>query len=105
MLRPIKDYLDQALHRTGAERSVKAATIVEAAGPLIRNVAPELRPADFEVVSYRDGTLRLAVASPVVAQELRLHSEPILDVLRDTFPSHAFQRLVFSTLVEREREF
>lgn len=105
MFHPLKDFLPNALKRTGAELSVTAATIVEAAQPILLQVIPNLRPADFEVVSYRDGTMTVAVVSPAVGQEIRMREEPILEALRDTFPSKHFKRVRIIPLIEEEAEF
>jgi hypothetical protein len=105
MFHPLKDYLEGALRRTGAARSVKASVIVEAAGPLINNMIPALRPSDWRVVSYRDGRLTIAVANSVVAQELRLRREPLMDVLRDTFPDHRFEYVRIVPLIDDSNIF
>jgi hypothetical protein len=105
MFRPLKDYLSAALQRTGAAPAVTAAGVVEAAGPLILQVVPTLKPADFVVVSYRDGWLTVAVAHPAVGAELRLHDDALLDVLRDTFPGQRFVRVRTTPLVEESGEF
>ena len=102
MFRPLNEYLSQALRRTGATRQVTAATIVESSGPLVRQIIPELRQTDIRVTMYRDGVLTIGVSSPVVAQELRLRADAVLEVLRDTFPQQPFVRLRTVPLVEED---
>lgn len=102
MLIPLKHYLDEALKRSGAGRSVEAAVVVENARAIILQIVPELREADVDVVSYRKGTLTIAVASPAVGQELRLRSEPIVDVLNETFTGQPIERLRFVPRVDRD---
>ena len=104
MLKPLADLLPGSLQRTGAKRSVDATMIVETTRPMILQIIPELRPSDFEVVSYRDGTITIAVANPTISQELRLRTEPILEALADAFPSHPMKHLKFIALIEREEE-
>lgn len=93
MLRSLSHYLDDAMRRSGAKRSVDAAVIVETAKPILLQLMPELRPTDLQVQFYREEALTIGVASSVVGQELRLREDVILDVLRDTFPGHVFARL------------
>ena len=104
MLKPLSDFLQGSLKRTGAKRSVDATMVVESVGPMILQIIPELRPADFDVISYRDGTVTIAVANPAISQELRLRAEPILEALADAFPEHPMHRLKFTPLIEREEE-
>lgn len=105
MFHPLKDFLPQALKRSGAERSVTAAMIVEAARPILLQIVPQLRPADFEVVSYNQGCLTVAVASPAAAQELKMRDEAILEALRETLGQNQIRRLKFVPLIEQEDEF
>lgn len=98
-LKPLGDFLDRAIARTGAKRSIDATLIVEAARPIITQILPEFRPADFEVVSYHKFTLTIATANPAVAQELRMRSTVLIDVLNDTFPDQAIKRLRFVPLI------
>lgn len=98
-LKPLGDFLDRAIARTGAKRSIDATLIVEATRPIITQMLPELRPADFEVVSYHKCMLTIATANPAIAQELRMRSDVLLEVLNDTFPDHAIKRLRFVPLV------
>ena len=85
MFHPLKDFLDNALKRTGAERSVTASVIVEAAGPILLQLIPNLRPADFKVISYSNGCLTVAVASPPIGQEIKIRAESIVEALQDIF--------------------
>lgn len=105
MFQSIKDFLPSALRRTGAERSVNASIIVETAEPIILQIIPELRPADLEVVSYRNGALHIAVQSPTVKQEISFRAEAILETLREIFPNTPIERLKFSPLMPKEEEW
>src|SRR3989338_442454 len=100
MFRPLKDYLSNAVRRTGAERSITAAVIVEAAAPILFQLVPELRPTDFRFVSYRSGVLTVAAANPAVAEELRLRESAILEVLGETFPGQPMIQLRLGPLIE-----
>jgi len=105
MFHPLKNYLPDALRRTGAERSVTAVMIVESAGPILLQIVPQLRPADFEVISYSQGCLTVAVSSPAVGQELRMRAEAILEALRETFHQDQIRRLKLVPLIEQGDEF
>ena len=105
MFHPLKDFLNNALKRTGAERSVTAQVIVEASGPALLQIIPNLRPADFKVVSYNDGCLTVAVASPPVGQEIKIRADSILEALRDIFPAKPMGRLRIIPLIESNEEF
>ena len=105
MFHPIKDFLQGALRRTGSKTSITATVIVEAAGPLLLNLLPNLRPADFRVISYKDGRLTVAVANPLVGQEIRLRLDAILEVLGETFLPHSFEQLRLIPLIDEEAKF
>lgn len=105
MFHPLKDFLDNALKRTGAERSVTANVIVEASGPILLQLIPNLRPADFKVISYHDGYLTVAVASPPVGQEIKIRAESILEALQDIFRNKPITRLKIVPLIEENEEF
>lgn len=104
MLNPLSKFLQDAVKRTGQKQSIDASVIVDSARPIILQILPELRPADFEIVSYRDGILTIATASPIISQELRLHAEPIIDALRDAF-ANPMTKLRYVPLVEKEEEW
>lgn len=93
MLRPLGDFLNRAINKTGAKRSIDATLIVESVAPLLLQIIPELRRGDFDVISYRNGVLTVAVVNPTVGHEIASRAEAILDVLRDTFSEQQFLRL------------
>lgn len=95
MFTPIGNFLDKAARRTGAAKSIKAAVIIEQAGPLIYQIMPQLRPGDFKVVSYARDTLTISTLSPTLAQEIKMYKDPLLEVFNDTFAPHQFKRLRF----------
>ena len=105
MFHPLKDFLDQALKRSGAERSVTASMIVQTAGPILLQLIPSLRAADFKVISYKNGSLTVAVASTLAGQELRIRSAAILEALQDIFQNKPMDRLKIVPLVEEDEEF
>lgn len=92
-MRKLSDYLDKAINRTGAARTVKAAVVVEQAGHMLAQIMPQLRPGDCKVLSLRNGTLTIAATNPALAQEIRLRREPLLEVLNETFPKTEIKRL------------
>jgi hypothetical protein len=94
-MKRLSDFLDKAINRTGASRTIKAAVVVEQAGHLLSQIMPQLRPGDYKVLSLRNGTLTIAATSPSLAQEIRLRREPLLEVLNDTFPKTEIKRLRF----------
>lgn len=94
-MKRLSDYLNSAINRTGAARTIKAAVVVEQAGHLLLQIMPELRPGDYKILSLRNGTLTIATMSPTLAQEIRLRREPYLEVLKDTFPQIQIARLRF----------
>ncbi|MFA5954593.1 MAG: DciA family protein [Patescibacteria group bacterium] len=93
MLKPIADFLQSALNRTGAERVVSAAVVVENAEPLMRQILSDLHPADIRVISYKLGTLTIGAANPTVGQEVKMRSEALLEALRSTFPNQGIVRI------------
>lgn len=95
MFKPLGSYLNKAVSRTGVAKTVKAAVIVEQASHLFIQVLPQLRPGDFKVISFRAGTLTIAAMSPSLAHDIRLHREPLLEVLQDAFPDAGIKRFRF----------
>lgn len=105
MWEPLATFLPAAAKRTGQAPQLDASRIVEVSAPVITQIIPELRPVDFRVISYRDGTLTLATASPVVTSELRLRQEPILQALRESLGERPLiSRLRFVPMPQDEDE-
>src|SRR3989338_3501941 len=102
MFHPLKNYLPDALKRTGAERSVTAAMIVEETGPILLQIVAHLKPSDFKVISYQNGCVTVAVASPAVGQELRIRAESIIEAMREIFQQEQIRRLKLMPLIERD---
>lgn len=65
------DLLKKHAKRLGIERQVEAVGVVEKATVEISRIVPR---EDFKVVSFKDGVLRVAVCSSVVASELNTQS-------------------------------
>lgn len=104
MWEPLGNFLPQAIRRTGAERSINAAMVVEASGPLILQIVPTLRQADFRVVSYRDGCLTLGTTGASAAAELRIHQTAIIEALNDSLTGKSILRLRFIPLIDPDEE-
>ncbi len=105
MWEPLGNFLPAAAKRTGQAPQLDASRIVEAAAPVILQIIPQLRPVDFRVISYRDGTLTVATASPVVASELRLRQQPLLQALEETLGGRpSIQRLRYIPMPQEEDE-
>lgn len=105
MWEPLANFLPQAARRTGAERSINAALVVETAGPIILQIMPQLRQADFKVVSYRDGCLTIGSASAMVSAELRTRQTVIIEALNDSMPGKTITRLRFVPLLKEEDDY
>lgn len=94
-MKKISDFLDRAINRTGAAKTIKAAVVVEQAGYLLQQIMPQLKIGEYKVLSLKFGTLTIAAISPVLAQEIKMRREPILEVLNETFPNSDIKRLKF----------
>lgn len=70
----LKDILKGSLARLGVARQVEAAGVVEVA---TKKIAEFIDPNDFEVISFKDGTLKVAAKNSVVASEIQLKSNSI----------------------------
>ncbi|PJE75660.1 hypothetical protein COV04_03615 [Candidatus Uhrbacteria bacterium CG10_big_fil_rev_8_21_14_0_10_48_11] len=103
MLKSIGDYLQGALNRTGADRAVSAAVVVENAELIIRQMLPDLHPADLSVVSFAHGTITIGAANTAVGQELKLRADALLEALRSTFPKQGIKRLRVRPTANRGR--
>lgn len=69
---PLKRILPQAVRQAGVEAQVGAARVVdEAQASLVRLWDPE-RAAHVRAVSFKEGTLKVAITSPSAAHALRL---------------------------------
>lgn len=64
----IKDILKGSLERLGVAKQVEAAVVVEKATEEIAKFIPK---EDFEVVSFKDGVLKIKTANSNVSNEIR----------------------------------
>lgn len=71
----ISNELNKVLNRRGIARQVEAVGVVEAA---TAEIAGFIDPADFEVISFKDGLVKIKVASSVVASEVQFAQPKIL---------------------------
>lgn len=67
--------LEKALNRRGIKRQVEAVGVVEVAQ---KEVAQFIAPEDFEVISFKDGVLKIKAESSVVACEIQMALPKIL---------------------------
>ena len=70
----IEETLTKRLNQLGIRRQVDAAGVVEAAEKEIAKILPR---EDFEVISFKNGTLKVFTASSPAANELQLSSAKI----------------------------
>lgn len=71
----LDDILSKKIKQLGIERQVDAVGVVEKAQKEIAKYIPE---DDFEVVSYKNYTLKISVQSAAVASEISGHKNEIL---------------------------
>lgn len=76
----INDLLQGSLNRLGIARQVEAVGVVEKATEEIAKYIPK---EDFEVISFKDGILKISARSSVVAGEISYKKELILKVLKN----------------------
>ncbi len=69
---PIKRILQQAVRQAGVEAQVGAARVVNEAQAALTRLWDAERAAHVRVVSFKEGTLKVAVTSPSAAHALRL---------------------------------
>lgn len=72
----LNDILAKKMKQLGIERQVEAVGVVEVAQKEIANYIPE---EDFEVVSFKNDTLKIRASSAVVATEISFHKAKILE--------------------------
>ena len=68
------DILKKKINQMGIGRQVEAVGVVEQATKEIAKYIPQ---EDFEVISFNRGTLKIKVASSVVANELQHHKKDL----------------------------
>jgi len=82
---PMKNILDEAMHRAKIGRQVTAARMVTSAGDII---AKRLgRPQDARVTSYREGTLVIACVNAAAAHALRNQQTELIDEIKRKLPN------------------
>lgn len=69
---PLKRILPQAVRKAGVETQVAAARVVDEAQAALVRLWDADRAALVRAVSFREGTLKVAVTSPSAAHALRL---------------------------------
>lgn len=74
----LDDTLAKRMKQLGIKRQVDAAGVVEAAEKEIAKILPR---EDFEVISFKDGTLKVYVVSSPAANELQMHRDEIIEQL------------------------
>lgn len=74
----LDNVLKKKIRSLGIARQVEAAGVVEAATAEIAKYIPR---EDFEVISFKNGVLKLGVASSATASELQLIKEKVIGAL------------------------
>jgi hypothetical protein len=72
----ISNELEKILNRRGIKRQVEAVGVVEEA---TAEVAKFIDPQDFEVISFKEGLLKIKANSSVVACEIQMATPKILN--------------------------
>lgn len=70
----IEDTLAKRMNQLGIKRQIDAAGVVEAAGKEIAKILPR---EDFEVISFKEGALKVYASSSSAANEVSLHKNQL----------------------------
>lgn len=76
----IDNILKKHAKRLGIERQVEAVGVVERATEIIAQYIPK---EDFEVISFKDGVLKIVAQSPVLASEIRLKDQEVKKLVEE----------------------
>jgi hypothetical protein len=94
-----ENILSKRIQELGIERQVEAVGVVEDAVKVIAEILPR---QDFEVISFKDGVLKVAVASCAAASELQISSAKVIaDAGQSTLKR---LRIIPITEIEKESE-
>lgn len=77
----IKNLLRGSLIRTGASKEVNAAIVCNEFNKITLAVIGDKAKGKFEAKYVKNGTLAVAVLSPVMSQEIKLHEAEIMEKL------------------------
>jgi predicted nucleic acid-binding Zn ribbon protein len=89
----IKKLINASLDRHNITRQVKAATICaawqkEAAGILTSEIA-----AEIEIISFKKGTLKVAVPGPSFSQAVKLQESQLIDNINKKLNKKTVERI------------
>ncbi len=90
-----KDILKKQLNKKGLAKSVQAALVCDALEEWIDKNLPQDLKKDLEVISFRDGVLKVRVASSVISQELKLKHSDILEYIKNKSGEDIVKKIVF----------
>ncbi|MFA6429086.1 MAG: DciA family protein [Patescibacteria group bacterium] len=90
----IRRILPQAIQQAGITRQVTAVRIVEEMQSTLRALWGEERAAFVDVVSFKEGELKLVSRSSSATQELALWSVRLQNELNRRLGSHAVKKII-----------
>ncbi len=94
MATKLGDLLNYSVNKAGIGQQVSAAQICTAFDRLIIDAYPKIKD-QAQAKFVKNGTLTVAVLSPIIGQEIKLHERDILENLQKKFGKKAVSRLRF----------
>jgi len=90
---PLSRILPKAINRAGISKQVTAARVVEKAAHVLRALWGEEKAAHVEMVSFKDGVLKLKTHSGPASQELKLWELRLVNQMNRELGSRVVQKL------------
>jgi hypothetical protein len=97
MIIHIKQLLGKSLKQAGIKHRVDTALVLEKAQRVLVEVVGEGVAKKVKPLYVRHKTMNLACLSSVVAQEIKLHENQIIEKINQGFDRELVERLSFTT--------
>jgi len=95
MLNPIGEYLKKSINKAGIGKEVEAARVCQFWKTIIEKVFSREIAEKSKALRFKNGTLVVAVSSPVLAQEFRFRESEIVERLNKKSGSDIIRKIRF----------
>ncbi len=96
-MQQLNDILQRRLRQAGIAQRVTTAQVISAVPQVLAGIIPASTHSKVQALYIKDKVLTIACLSSVLAQELRLHQQQIIDGLNEKFGQSVVESIRFLT--------
>ncbi|MFC1617974.1 DciA family protein [Patescibacteria group bacterium] len=100
----LKNLLPQSISRHGISRQIKAATVLAAWQKIAAEILPAVVFDGIEIVSFRTGSIKVAVPGASFSQAVKLHEHKLLEGLNKKLGQAIVERIIITCAQSDEQE-